>query len=284
MRSLIIITILPLLWWAFDVRAQEPQEFSSMPEQWQLSLDVIKSKAQYLVTKNNGLQVEYQRLTGQTQELEQSIEEQQDKNDQGERFLKERHGRTDQQLRIDELTQVIRSKDQKTGILDEQLRNLENKQSNLEGEIRSFQKTIQSPEDDQLPRWRRQLEDETRQEVFLENELQGLKVGHQIAGPVQQPPQGSVPSYEQLKNRRDQLEDDINTYESRLEELRASSIVAFSWTLKRKKLVHEMVLTDAGNNKMRETIKALREDIDVLKDRIAKLERRMDLRGQGAKQ
>ena len=101
---------------------------------------------------------------------------------------------------------------------------------------------------------------------------------------MQQPPQGSVPSYEQLKNRRDQLEDDINTYESRLEELRASSIVAFSWTLKRKKLVHEMVLTDAGNNKMRETIKALREDIDVLKDRIAKLERRMDLRGQGAKQ
>ena len=37
-----------------------------------------------------------------------------------------------------------------------------------------------------------------------------------------------------------------------------------------------MVLTDARNNKLKEKIKSLREDIDVLKDQVARLERRVD--------
>ena len=51
---IIFIIILLFLWWAFDVRAQVLTECPSMPEQWQLTLDVIKSKAQTLMVENNG--------------------------------------------------------------------------------------------------------------------------------------------------------------------------------------------------------------------------------------
>ena len=89
-----------------------PKESSSVPEQWQLTLDVIKSKAQTLVIENNGLQVEYRQLIEQLQKLQQSINDQQNKNEQMGRFLKERHGRTDQQVRIEELAQIIKTKRQ----------------------------------------------------------------------------------------------------------------------------------------------------------------------------
>lgn len=124
MRPRHFVIILPFLWWAFDVRAQLPQEVSAMPEQWQLTLDVIKSKAQALMVENNSLQVEYRQFTGQVQELQQSIDEQQHKNDQMARFLKERNGRTDQQLRIEELTQIVQTKRREALNFDEQLENL----------------------------------------------------------------------------------------------------------------------------------------------------------------
>ena len=88
-----------------------------MPEQWQLTLDVIKSKAQTLKIENNGLQVEYRQLIGEVQKLRQSIYNQQNKNEQMERFIKERHGRTDQQVRIEELTQIIKTKKQEARAL-----------------------------------------------------------------------------------------------------------------------------------------------------------------------
>ena len=57
--------------------------------------------------------------------------------------------------------------------------------------------------------------------------------------------------------------------------------MALSWPAKKKKLVHEMVQADARNNQVREKIKVLREDIDVLKDQVARLERRINfVKGQ----
>ena len=72
-----------------DARAQVPDNFSSMPEQWQLTLDGIKSKAQTLMVENNGLQVEYRQLLEQAQKLQQSIDDQQYKNEQMGHFIKE---------------------------------------------------------------------------------------------------------------------------------------------------------------------------------------------------
>jgi hypothetical protein len=224
MRIYSFIIILPLLCWGNEVRAQVPEESSSMPEQWQLTLDVIKSKTQNLVVENQGLQVEYRKLTEQVQELQQSIEAQQYKNDETERFLKERHGRK-------------------------------------RPEAKPPQKIVQSRDDGQLAQLRKQLEDEKAQEVLLENN----RLTH-----------ANAPSYDQLKSHKAQLEADINAYELNMDRLKQMSLTALSWPLKKKKLVHEMVLTDARNNKMREKIKALREDIDVLRDQVARLERRVD--------
>ncbi len=50
-------------------------------------------------------------------------------------------------------------------------------------------------------------------------------------------------------------------------------------------MIHEMVQTDARNNQMRDKIKVLREDIDVLRDQVAKLERRVNfVQGKDTKQ
>jgi chromosome segregation ATPase len=269
MRLPLFIIILSFLWWGLDARAQVPEELSSMPEQWQLTLDVIKSKAQNLLVENNGLQGEYRQLIDQAQKLQQSIDGQQSKNEQLELFLNERHGLTDQQMRIEELTGNIKTKSQQVRDEDQQLEDLKRKQSRLDYKIQqapAAQNTAQSPVEDQLPQLRKQLEDETRQEVLLENELEDLKAG----GKIQNLGAGT------LKERKEELEADIYAYELRMEELRRSSLTALSWPLKKKELVHEMVQVDARNNKMRDQIKGLHEDIDVLKDQVAKLERRVN--------
>ena len=167
--------------------------------------------------------------------------------------------------------------------------------------------TIQPQGDDQLSQWRKQLEDENKQEVLLENELADLKTGgkmqnlnvdaieeenkqlearldilrlqkfqHEKKSSDIQLAQANERKYDQLKRRKDQLEANINAYELRMDELRQSSVMSLSWSLKKKKMVHEMVLKDARNNQMRDKIKALREDIDVLREQVARLERRID--------
>ena len=339
MRFYKYIFILPFLCWAFGVRAQDQApEQMPVPEQWQLTLDGIKNKAQGLMVETNGLQVEYRQLKEQLQVLSQSIADQQYKNDQLNRFIKERHGQTDQQVRIGELTQIIKTKRPQANVLEGQLRNFERKQSGMDRKIQLLkytisdielhqqaeeqktplvQKTVQPPAvDSQLTQLRKELEDESRQEVILENELRDLKTGGQTqnlnedaieaenkqleahldvlriqnlqrekesSDAIQA--QANAGKYEELKKRKNQLEADINAYELRLDELKENSLMAISWPLKRKKLVHEMVQADARNNQMRDKIKVLREDIDVLKDQVAKLERRINfMKGQAIKQ
>jgi chromosome segregation ATPase len=186
-----------------------------LPEQWQLTLDVIKSKVQTLETENNGLQAEYRKSIEQSQKLQKLIDAQQYKNEQMSRFLKERHGRTDQQVRISELTQSIKTKNQEARAYNKQLENLKREQR----QAKSSQKTGQLQGDDQLVQWHKQLKDEIAQEVLLKNEL--VRCEAQI---------------------------------------------------------------EARNDQMRDKIKALREEIDVLRGRVAGLERRTDfVQGQVTK-
>ena len=297
------IIILFFLCLASDVKAQESQQMP-MPEQWQLTVEGIKSQAHALMVENNGLQDEHQQLTGQVQRLQQSINERQDKNDQLAQFLKGRHGRTDQQLRIEELTKTVKTKQQEARSLEEKWRTLQKSQRT--GTFRV----------DDLNGWRKQLEEESKHEVILENEftdlkttrktqnlnegaieaenkrlearlsvLQLQKLQHMKGYSDKQLAQDNVLMYDQLKKRKDQLETNISVYESRMDELRESSVMALSWTLQRKKLIRDLVQTDTRNNKIRDKIKVLREDIDVLRDQVAKLERRVNaVKGQATKQ
>jgi len=325
----LLIMILPFLWWGFNAMAQDqaPGQMP-MPEQWQLTLDGIKSKAQTLVIENNGLQFERQQLIAETHKLRQSINDQQYKNEQMSQYLKERHGRTDQQARIAQLTPLIEMKSQQARINEEQLENLQRKNSNLDQKIQQLKVTISdiqarqqvaqpeaqpsintvSPqEDDQLNQLRKELEDQSKQEVLLENELGDLKTGDKTQNlnvdaieaenrqlearldllrlqKVQydkkssdtQLSQASARMYDQLRMHKEELEAKIYAYELRMDQLRQSSLMAMSWPLKKKRLVHEMVQVDARNNQMQGKIKVLREDINVLKDQVAKLERQVN--------
>jgi len=314
-----------------DAWAQVPQEpaseISSVPEQWQLTVDVIKSKAQTLMVVNNGLQVEHRQLIGQVQKLRQSIGVQQNKNEQMDHFLKERHGVTDQQILIEELTKGIKGKKQEARALDEQSENLKTKWVDLDRKIQQLNQTIsnvenqqtqqqktqtaqntqQAPDENQLNGWRKKLEDESKQEVILGNDLAALKAGNntqnlnvveldqqnkQLEAQLEKLQlqklrhfkkssqellaQENARKYDELKKRKDQLEADIYSYEYRLDQLRESYVTALSMPLKKTKLVHEMVVTDSRNNQMRDRIKALHEDIEVLSEQVARLERRLD--------
>jgi chromosome segregation ATPase len=242
MRFCRVIIILPFLCWPFEVRAQ------------------------------NEALLGYQQLTGQAQELRQSIDDQQRKNDRMELFLKEKRGQSDQQLRIEELTQMVKTKKQEARSLDAQLRDLGKKKSKLDRKIQALKRSGVNGQHlnrkDAGPEGK-ELEDRL-------NILQLQKSQYMKRYSDAQLAQVNAHRYEQLKRRRDQLEANISVYESRMEELRESSLRALEWPIKRKKLVHEIVQTDAQNNKIRNKIKTLREDIDVLRDQIGVLERRVN--------
>jgi len=312
-----IILIALFCCWGFNAKAQEPQELSSMPEQWQLTLDVIKSKAQTLLVQNNGLHDQNQQLTSQLQQLQQAIKDQQFKNEQMAESIKERHGQSDQQLRIEQLDQIIDKKKQEARGFDVQLENLTRKQAKLGREIgrleneieRKTQKasnTVQPSLDDQLPPLQKQLESEMRQEVILENKLVALAKGDKTqslnadaveaqnkqlqsylealqsrklqqdrVSPNPEASRANKIMFERLKNRKLELEADIQAFESRLDGLKETSLADLSWPLKRKNLIHTMVEMDSRNAQMRAEIKVLSEDIGVLNDQINRLERRV---------
>lgn len=280
-----------------------------MPEQWQLTLDVIKTKAQTLLIKNNEIKAEYLNLRKQAQDVEQTLRGQQDKNEAIRLLLNQRHGRTDQQVRLEGLQQTIKIKRRQAAEFQEQLENLKKKQSTIERRQREPKKANPTPEavgapDGQLTDLRRQLEEEKKQEVILEDQLSSLKSGgpsqnldvHAIEEvnkqleaqlkDLQEQKLKKFPGetlgisqqrkYDELKKRKDQLEDAIRAYEKRLDQLKYSSGFASSWAVEKKKLIHAMVQKDARNNQLREKIKILREDVDILKDQVAKLERRVN--------
>ncbi len=287
MRFYVFVLLLPLICLLGEARAQLSAGPSSMPEQWQLTLDVIKAKAQSLGVENDGLKDEYQQLVEKADELRQAIDQQRDKNAQSAAILQERHGQTDQDLRIIELNESIRAKNQRLKDYALQLRDLRRRRSESEHKVQAIKYAVRGRElvrlnqkeqidalpgqrgddpDPQLGQLRQQLEDESTQEVLLENILAALKKGGTY----------SAPTLKDLNAHKQELKREIYANVLRLEDLRDSSLMGLSWPLMKKTLVHRMVLIDARNNQMRSQIKGLKEDIDVLRDQIAKLERRAD--------
>jgi len=306
--------MLGFLCWAADVSAQVSSGLSSMPEQWQLTLDVIKTKAQTLLIKNNEIKSDYRRLSDQALELQQAVIGQQNKIEAIRLFLNERHGRTDQQIQIEQLQQGIKIKRQQDKESQEQLWALRKKQARQEQETRAVPPPLPQPElNEQLSDLRQRLEEEKKQEVILENKLSVLR------SPAQAPDQNAdrieeqnkqlsmrlqelrdqkrvlqarLPDaaramvnqqkYAELKKRKEQLEADINAYAYRMDQLKESSLLTtMPWPVEKKKLIHVMVQKDARNNQLREKIKMLREDVEILKDQVAKFERRVNfMQGQ----
>ena len=296
------VIILSLFCGAAQVRAQEISGPSGVPDQWQLTLDVIKGKAQALLVQNNAIQAQHRQLAQQEQSLQQALKDQQNKREAMLLFLRERHGRTDQQVRLEELSQAVKTKKQQAKLLDEQLINLKKIKENSPPPAPAALAL-----DSQLADLRQRLEEEKRQEVILENELNDLRSGgqsqnlnvdileeqnkrlelrlknlqeqqllYQRASPHATLASSNQRKYEELKKRKDQLEVDIRAYETRMDQLKDSSLSSLSWPRQKKRLIHEMVQKDARNNQLRDKIKMLQEDVNILRDQVAKLERRVN--------
>src|SRR3989338_6249995 len=75
---------------------------------WLLTLDTIKAESSRLMTQNTRLNADYHALLEEVDQLNASIEGQGGKNAALADFLKTRHGRSNQQVRIQELERQIK--------------------------------------------------------------------------------------------------------------------------------------------------------------------------------
>ncbi len=81
--------------------------------EWQLTFDVVKSKVEGFLEDNNKLSAEQASLRAQLDKLDRSIDAQGRKNDESKAFLKERGGKTDQQILVEELSAKLKAKNLK---------------------------------------------------------------------------------------------------------------------------------------------------------------------------
>ncbi len=159
--------------------------------QWQLTLDVIKSKAQHLLDVNNQLTQEANTLSQQMQMLGQTIEQKRAGNDGMRQLLKERHGKTDQQIRIEELTKTLKAKKALLASRPRGISALQKEEAQLQrqidakkikvSELETQRNTAQQPPapsvQEDLNGVRAQLEQEKANEVAIEQEVEDFKKG-----------------------------------------------------------------------------------------------------------
>ena len=155
-------------------------------EAWILTLETIKAKAKDLMAQNTALSAEYNTLAQDINDLNTAIDAQNAKNLGMADFLKDRHGRSDQQVRIAELDTQI--KEQKARLSDRQReydgikgeaasleRKVKLKQARVtDWELRQGQQPSSAPQmsaaDAELDGLRKQLEAEKAKEVYFEDE------------------------------------------------------------------------------------------------------------------
>jgi len=88
----------------------DAQEAPAADATWLLTLETIKAKSSQLMAQNTRLTADHQMLVQDINRLNASVEEQGRKNAALADFLKTRHGRSDQQVRIRELEKQIKGK------------------------------------------------------------------------------------------------------------------------------------------------------------------------------
>ena len=186
---------------AFPAYAQVTGEFAAVPAQWQLTLDVIKTKAQTLLVQNKELAAQHEDLQAQLAHTQDIINQQQAANASLRQLLKERNGRTDQQIALEQLKAQVKSikneaagAQEKLSIWKKKLADLERK-INLqklkiaEVQLRQDQRDVQAKLGEalqapsainveaaaQLDEVRKQLEEAKAQEAMLENQIAALK-------------------------------------------------------------------------------------------------------------
>jgi chromosome segregation ATPase len=296
-------------------------------EEWLLTVDVIQKKVQGLLEENNKLNTEYIELMQQAQKMRQAVVDQSQKNDEIRRLLKERGGRTDQQIRIDELSQQIKARQPKVVLRQKQVDHLKN-QATVEtkkAELKKLKisdwelhqnaapavKPVEVKEDlssgdKELDRLRKEIEEQKGKEVALEQELESLQnqkaqavarqeeLAKEIDGLKQQledikakkvPAETAASKlrrsrFEAMTQQKSELEAQIKEFEGKIEKLKDPGALSFS--MQKKKIIKEVVEADARKEQLSQKINDLKEDISILREQTATLERKVNFRkGKG---
>ena len=110
MQRILFVFIISFLFGQSLLWAQMPGEPIPNSPEWQLTLDVVKAKAQKLIQRNASLMAQHGALTDEYNKIQEQIRDVRLKNDALREFLKERHGQSDQQLHIEDLNNQIKAK------------------------------------------------------------------------------------------------------------------------------------------------------------------------------
>lgn len=172
--------------------AQEEYAGGGTQEQWQLTFDTIRTKVNGLLVRNNQLSAEYRQLQDALTKTQAAIVEQDDKNASMRQFLKERHGRTDQQVRLEELAAQLKLAKTQLAVRQGQALELKDKlaQANktvdlkktrvadleLRQNMPAVTAAVVAPTsgDAELDGLRKELEDQKAEEVHLEDQLSAM--------------------------------------------------------------------------------------------------------------
>lgn len=137
------------------------------------------------------------------------------------------------------------------------------------------QKTREADLENQLSSWAQDAQDPQagilrQKATFLRKQKEDLlaKVSKQDTG-------GRV-NYDLMMQQKAQLEANIRAFEARINTLKDLKAAGFSPEGQNKELVREVVRVDARNTQMRQKVNNLREDIVILREQIAVLEKKMN--------
>lgn len=319
-----------LIFFIFITLSSAFAQTSLTESQWRLSLDVIQAKAKQLVILNHELTSKNTGLKEAIGKISNSVTQLGEKNQKMKDFLRQRNGKTDQHIQLEEIAQNIKLRqvqlqahqDDIDG-LNKQLMDAQRKVNVkrlriAEWEIRKksqeveldykkqiYASQVPSPED--LNQLRKQLEKEKVNEAALEAKIneysKSATTQHLDANALRHENsqlQARVETYQKevifrrkaasspknndkyqaMLSRKHDLEEKIKAYEARIDMLKNPANFTLSWDKQKKTLIRSMVQADASNQQLKSKIENIKEDIAVLRDQVAKLERRINF-GQG---
>ena len=283
-----------------------PLEAAAGSPAWILTLETIKVKAKELMARNTELSAEYNTLAQDINNLNTAIDTQNAKNAALASFLKDRHGRSDQQARIEELEAQLKEQKARLGDRQKEHDGLKGEAASLERKVKSKQARVtdwelrqntQQPSagapqmsavDVELDGLRKQLEAEKSKEVHLEDELAHPNDRPTIPAPpviVQASVVNHVPRPQdkariaRALRKKEELETKIRDIDARLRQMQTFG----GEGMEKKKIIRDIVQVDARNQGLRANAARLHEDIGLLADQIEKLERRSGLIEQKGK-
>lgn len=202
---------------------------------WQLTLDVIKAKAEALLQKNNDMMAQRDALLKQYNQEQKIIETLKKNNEEIRQFLKERHGRSDEQFKMDEieaqihqrkallketqdrlvqLNQVSEGLDQKIQLKKLRISDIQIDQKKQDLQL-SMQQALKekdaSKDDDELIALKKKLHEQKEQEAVLEKQGDQAQLGM-----FKEPVQVSTEEINALEEKQDNLRHQKDDLQKRL--------------------------------------------------------------------